>query len=208
MESSLTLTNIATLAGIMVLGALVPSVSVLAVSARSAALGFAHGALTSAGIVAGDIVFILIAIFGLSVLADLMGSHFSLIKYLGAAYLIWLGIMLCRSKPKTDGVEASSKSSMPSSFLMGLLVTLADQKAILFYLGFFPAFIDLSTLSPADTGIILAIATVAVGGPKLLYAFMAGKAGLIFRNSKVTRAINIAAGSIMVGVGVFLVAKA
>ena len=208
MESSLTLTNIAALAGIMVLGALVPSVSVLAVSTRSAALGFAHGALTSAGIVTGDIVFILIAIFGLSVLADLMGSHFSLIKYLGATYLIWLGIMLWRSKPKTDGIEASSKSSMPSSFLMGLLITLADQKAILFYLGFFPAFIDLSTLSLADTGIILAIATIAVGGPKLLYAFMAAKAGLIFRSSKVTRAINIAAGGVMVGVGVFLVAKA
>jgi threonine/homoserine/homoserine lactone efflux protein len=207
MESNLTLTNIAALAGIMILGALVPSVSVLAVSSRSAALGFAHGALTSAGIVAGDIVFILIAIFGLSVLADLTGSHFALIKYFGAAYLIWLGIMLWRSKPKTDGVEESSKTSMPSSFLLGLLITLADQKAILFYLGFFPGFIDLSTLSLADTGIILVIAAVAVGGPKLLYAFMAGKAGLIFRNSKATRAINIAAGSVLVGVGVFLVAK-
>jgi len=66
----------------------------------------------------------------------------------------------------------------------------------------------LSTLSVADTGIILVIATVAVGGPKLLYAFMAERAGLIFRNSKATRAINIAAGSVMIGVGVFLVAKA
>lgn len=187
---------------------MVPSVSVLAVSARSAALGFAHGALTSAGIVVGDIVFILIAIYGLSVLADLMGSHFALIKYLGGAYLIWLGIVLWRSKPKADGVEGSSKTSMPSSFLTGLLITLADQKAILFYLGFFPALIDLPALSLADTGIILVIATIAVGGPKLLYAFMAERAGLILRNSKATRAINISAGSAMVGVGVFLVAKA
>jgi threonine/homoserine/homoserine lactone efflux protein len=208
METSLTLTNIAALAGIMVLGALVPSVSVLAVSARSATLGFAHGVLTSVGIVVGDIVFILIAIYGLSVLADLMGNYFALIKYLGGAYLIWLGTALWRSKPKADGVEESSKTSMPSSFLTGLLITLADQKAILFYLGFFPAFIDSSALSLADTGIILVIATVAVGGPKLLYAFMAERAGLILRNTKATRAINIAAGSVMVGVGVFLVAKA
>jgi len=207
METNLTLTSIAALAGIMILGALVPSVSVLAVSARSAALGFAHGALTAVGIVAGDIVFILIAIYGLSLLADLMGSHFALIKYFGGAYLIWLGIMLWRSKPETGGTAESSKNSMPSSFLAGLLITLADQKAILFYLGFFPAFIDLSTLSFADTGIILVIATVAVGAPKLLYAFMAGKAGLIFRNSKALRTINMTAGSVMVGVGVFLVAK-
>src|SRR3990170_3673471 len=208
MESSLTPANIAALTGIMVFGALVPSVSVLAVSARSAALGFAHGVLTSVGIVVGDIVFILIAIYGLSVLADLMGSLFALVKYLGGAYLIWLGTVLWRSKPKADGVEGNSKTSMPSSFLTGLLITLADQKAILFYLGFFPAFIDLSAISLADTGIILIIATVAVGGPKLLYAFMAERAGLIFRNSKAARAVNITAGSVMAGVGVFLVAKA
>jgi threonine/homoserine/homoserine lactone efflux protein len=208
MESSLTPTNIVALTGIMVMGALVPSVSVLAVSARSAAFGFAHGVLTSVGIVVGDVVFILIAIYGLSVLADLMGSHFALIKYLGGAYLIWLGITLWRSRPKAEGVEENSKTSMPSSFLTGLLITLADQKAILFYFGFLPAFIDLSAISLADTGLILVIATVAVGGPKLMYAFMAEKAALIFRNSKATKAINIAAGSVMVGVGVFLMAKA
>jgi threonine/homoserine/homoserine lactone efflux protein len=140
MESSLTPTNIVALTGIMVMGALVPSVSVLAVSARSAAFGFAHGVLTSVGIVVGDVVFILIAIYGLSVLADLMGSHFALIKYLGGAYLIWLGITLWRSRPKAEGVEENSKTSMPSSFLTGLLITLADQKAILFYFGFLPCF--------------------------------------------------------------------
>jgi threonine/homoserine/homoserine lactone efflux protein len=208
MESSLTLTNIAALAGIMVLGALVPSVSVLAVSARSAALGFFHGVLTSFWIVVGDFVFILIAIYGSSVFAELMGNHFALIKYLGGAYLIWSGTVLWRSKPKADGVEESSNISMLSSFMTGLLITLADQKAILFYLGFFPAFIDFSALSLADTSVILVIATVAVGTPKLLYAFMAERSGLILRNTKAIRAINIAAGSVMVGVGVFIVAKA
>ncbi|GAB4364675.1 MAG: LysE family translocator [Methylohalobius crimeensis] len=203
METSLTLANMATLAGIMVLGALVPSVSVLAVSARSAALGFSHGVLTSAGIVVGDIVFILVAIYGLSLLTDWMGSHFALIEYLGGAYLIWLGVMLCLSKPNAGGVK-TAMPAMPSSFLTGLLITLADQKVILFYLGFFPAFLDLSTLSFVDTGIILAIATVAVGGPKICYAFMADRAGFVFRDSKALRAINVAAGSVIVGVGGFL----
>lgn len=97
---------------------------------------------------------------------------------------------------------------MSSSFLTGLLITLGDQKAILFYLGFFPAFIELSTLTLADTGVILGIASLAVGGPKLLYAFMAERVGLILRSPKATRAINIAAGGVMASVGVFLVAKA
>ena len=147
MESSLTFASIAALSGVMVVGAMIPGVSVLAVSARSAAFGFAHGIFTSLGIVVGDIVFILVAIYGLSVLADLMGNHFVLIKYLGGAYLIWLGIVIWRSKSKAEGVEENSESSLLSSFMTGLLITLGDQKAILFYLGFFPAFVDLSKMS-------------------------------------------------------------
>ena len=208
MESSLTFASIAALSGVMVVGAMIPGVSVLAVSARSAAFGFAHGIFTSLGIVVGDIVFILVAIYGLSVLADLMGNHFILIKYLGGAYLIWLGIVIWRSKSKAEGVEENSKSSLLSSFMTGLLITLGDQKAILFYLGFFPAFVDLSKMSFFDTGIIVAIAIIAVGGPKLVYAFMADRASLIFKSSRVTRFINIAAGSVMIAVGVFVMVKA
>ncbi|MEK6772081.1 MAG: LysE family translocator [Pseudomonadota bacterium] len=208
MESSLTFASIAALSGVMVVGAMIPGVSVLAVSARSAAFGFAHGIFTSLGIVVGDIVFILVAIYGLSVLADLMGNHFVLIKYLGGAYLIWLGIVIWRSKSKAEGVEENSESSLLSSFMTGLLITLGDQKAILFYLGFFPAFVDLSKMSFFDTGIIVAIAIIAVGGPKLVYAFMADRASLIFKSSRVTRFINIAAGSVMIAVGVFVMVKA
>lgn len=207
LEINLTLANIAALAGIMALGALVPGVSVLTVSARSAALGFYHGVLAAAGIVAGDMVFILIAIYGLSILTDMMGSYFFILKYLGGAYLVWLGSVLWYSKQKVDGVECNSKNSLLSSFLAGLFITLADQKAILFYLGLFPAFIDLSALSPADIGIILLIAAGAVGGSKLLYAFMAEKARQTFLSSKATRRINTIAGSVLVCIGVFLVVK-
>ncbi|HBE31774.1 MAG TPA: hypothetical protein DD990_10685, partial [Cyanobacteria bacterium UBA11368] len=54
--------------------------------------------------------------------------------------------------------EEVVKSSLLSSFMTGLLITLADQKAILFYFGFFPAFLDISKISYLDTGIIIAIA--------------------------------------------------
>lgn len=208
MESSLTFANIAALSGVMVVGAMIPSVSVLAVSARSAAFGFAHGIFTSLGIVVGDIVFILIAIYGLSTLADLMGNHFVLIRYLGGAYLLWLGIVLWRSKSKTERFEKNGEYSLLSSFMTGLLITLGDQKAILFYLGFLPGFVDLSTISFFDTGTIIVIAAIAVGGPKLVYAFTAGRASLIFRSARVTKAINIAAGSVMIAVGVFVLVKA
>lgn len=90
--------------------------------------------------------------------------------------------------------------------MTGLLITLADQKAILFYFGFFPAFLDISKISYFDTDIIIAIATLAVGGVKLGYAFMADRARLLI-SSKIRKRINIAAGCVTIAVGIFLVTK-
>jgi len=197
-----------TLFGAMVVLALVPSISVLAVTTRSAASGFIHGVSATAGIVVGDVFFIILAIFGLSVLAEALGSLFILVKYLGGTYLIWLGITLWRSRPKAVEEGGVTESSLLSSFLAGLFITLGDQKAILFYLVFFPAFVDLSTLSYLDAGIIILIAIIAVGGVKLAYAFMADRARLLFKRSDAIKRINIAAGTIMIAVGIFLLAKA
>ncbi len=96
------------------------------------------------GIVVADILFILIAVYGLALIAGMMGEQFRLIQYIGAAYLIWLGISLWRADAKARAAETCDSRPGLSSFLTGLLITLGDQKAILFYLGFFPAFIDLS----------------------------------------------------------------
>ena len=202
----MTLSNIVALFTTMLVLAAIPSISVLAVTARAASSGFIHGVFTTIGIVFGDIIFILIAIFGLSFLAEAMGNFFVLIKYLGGAYLIWLGISLWRSKPKKLATESVTENSLLASFLTGLFITLGDQKAILFYLGFFPAFVDLSTLTIADTGIIIIIAVVTVGGVKLCYAFMASRMKL-FINSTAKKRIETLAGSVMIVVGLFLIVK-
>jgi threonine/homoserine/homoserine lactone efflux protein len=207
MQSSMTFSSIIALFSAMVVLASIPSVSVLVVCTRSATSGFMHGVFTTLGIVVGDIIFIIIAIWGLSFLAKTMGSFFITIKYLGGAYLIWLGIGLYRSTSKDMGSEMITDSSLLSSFMTGLSITLADQKATLFYLGFFPAFLDLSKISFFDTGIVIAIATVAVGGVKLGYAFMANRTRWLISH-KTSKGINIAAGCVMIAVGIFLVIKA
>ena len=192
----------------MIVLAIVPSVSVLAVTARAAAYGFSHGLFTAAGIVFADILFILVAVYGLALIAELMGDQFRLIQYFGAAYLVWLGISLWRADAKARASESIDRSSWSSSFLAGLLITLADQKAILFYLGFFPAFIDLSTMTPADTMMIVVIAIVGVGGAKLVYAFLAARASVLFKNSRALQGINRLAACVMVAVGISLLLKA
>jgi threonine/homoserine/homoserine lactone efflux protein len=203
----MTLSSMIALFGAMIVLASIPSVSVLAVSTRAATFGFIHGCFTTLGIVVGDIIFILIAIGGLSFLAETMGSLFILIKYLGAAYLIFLGIRLCRAKLQTMETKENIESSWLSSFLTGLSITLADQKATLFYLGFFPAFLDLSKISYWDTAMLIGITIVAVGGVKLGYALMADRARSLIR-SQVTQWLNLVAGCIMIAVGIFLVVKA
>lgn len=187
--------------------AIIPSVSVLAVSARAAAFGFSHGLFTALGIVAGDTIFILIAVYGLAFVAEAMGEQFRLIQYVGGAYLVWLGISLWRADARMRKSDTVAQSSWSSSFMTGLLITLGDQKAILFYLGFFPAFIDLRLMTPIDTLLIILIAAVGVGGAKLVYAWLADRASLVFRNTRAIQGLNAFAAGVMVLVGAALLLK-
>lgn len=190
----------------MVVLAAIPSLSVLTVSTRAATAGFIHGVFTAIGIVVGDIIFILLALGGLSVLATKLGGLFIIIKYLGGGYLIWLGINLCRIVSTDVETDRIADASLFASFLAGLSLTLADQKAVLFYLAFFPAFIDLSQVSYLDTAIVIGVTFLAVGGVKLFYAFMADRARLMF-DPRINKRMNILAGVVTIAVGIFLLFK-
>lgn len=207
MQSGLTFGGVAALFGTMIVLASIPSVSVWMVAARSAASGFPHGLATAAGVVVGDIVFILVAVLGLSVLAEAMGPWFGALKYAGAAYLIFLGVTVWRAQPHSPALSAGAQSSLWSSFLAGLLITLGDQKAILFYLGLFPAFMNLPALSYLDIGALIVVAIVGVGAPKVVYAYLARRASAAL-TPHIYRRLNLAAGGVMIGVGVLIVATA
>ena len=189
----------------MVLLAALPSTSVLTVVARSLSAGFWHGGVTALGIVTGDIIFILFAAYGLSILATTLVSVFVVIKCVGSAYLITLGVTLWRANTTAIKINGVDKPAWISSFLTGLLITLGDQKAILFYIGFLPAFVDLSNLTVTDTSLIIAIAIGAVGGVKLAYAYMAERAQRLLQKPKAHMLINRAAGSAMILTGLYLV---
>lgn len=199
------------LTAVMAVLAAIPSLSVLTVTARAAAYGFSHGAAAAAGIVLGDILFILIAIAGLSALAAVLGGAFVWIKVLGGAYLIGQGLLLLRSAWRhvpADAPTASAQDvSLSSSFMAGLLLTLADQKAILFYLGFLPAFLDLNVLSILDITLVLSITVLTVGGVKLFYAAMAGRLKRL-RGARANRASGLVAGAVFVVIGLAILVKA
>ena len=192
--------------GAMLALAIIPDASTVAVVARSIGSGFAHALVTTIGIILGDLVFIILAFYGLSSIAE--SSFFVIVKYLGGAYLIWLGIRLSISKSNTEEeVEELQESSWSSNFLCGFMITLSDPKAILFYISFLPAFVDVSNATFLDAALIMTMATTAVCITKLTYAYMAGKSTLLFKNNSAKKRINITAACIMIGTGIFLITK-
>lgn len=207
MAVSLTLNSMAALFAAMILLALVPGVSVLAVTARAAASGFRHGVYVTLGIVAGDTVFIVLAILGLHLLAAALGDAFVWVKCLGGAWLVWLGIRMWRQDAAAAAQRGGAGKPALSDFMSGLLITLGDQKAVLFYLGFFPAFIDLPALSAADVLLVIAIAAMAVGGVKLGYAWAASRAGAAI-GTQPGRTLNRVAGALLLAVGLYVIIRA
>ncbi len=140
----MTLLSMTLLAGALFVLAATPGPGVLATVARAMASGFLPASQVVLGIVLGDVVFVLLAIFGLGALASLLGDLFIVVKIGGAAYLIWLGVKLWRSPADVDQPQQTVATSGVSNWLSGLLITLANPKVILFYLGLLPTFIDLA----------------------------------------------------------------
>jgi threonine/homoserine/homoserine lactone efflux protein len=194
---------------IMVMLAMLPSTSVALVVTRSATLGLAHGAAVSLGIVLGDLIFVLLAIFGLTALSEVMGIFFLVIKYLAGIYLIWFGVTLLTNRVSTNLYAGSRfrRGGLVTSFLAGLFVTLGDLKAIFFYASLFPTFVDLSALSLSDLLVIILVTLITVGGVKLAYAFGAKTLVSLSEGLKLEKEAKLVAGSVMVGTGTYLIVK-
>lgn len=186
----------------MLLLAALPSLSVLTVVTRSASLGLWHGFLTTVGIVLGDCLWILLALVGLEQVAQLE-SWLPLVRALSASYLIALGVQLWRSRDRRQSQLSLRQTSQPASFLAGFLLTLADQKALLFYLGFFPTFLNLERITTSEIAGVMAIAVGTIGGIKLAYAWLAvqGQQRLIGRSQPWLQAI---AAGLLIGIGLLL----
>ncbi len=203
----MTLASIFSLFGAMMALAIVPDASVLAVVARSVASGLWHGVVVVLGIIAGDVIFILLAIYGLSALSGVLGDLFVFVKYAGAAYLIYLGVLILRSQSSAFKVEDVQAASWISSFLSGLFLTLSDAKAILFYMSFLPAFLDLSAASFVDIVIVISLAGLTIGFTKLGYAYFALKGEGVFLKLNSFVSPSLIAGVVLIGVGIYLAVR-
>jgi threonine/homoserine/homoserine lactone efflux protein len=180
-----------------------PGPGVFATIARALASGFRPSLAVICGIVLGDVIFLLFAAFGLSMVAQALGNMFFIVKICGGAYLIWLGVRICLKKPEpVTGNQNRNIHSQWGNFATGLVITLSNPKVILFYCGFLPTFLDLSALTLTDLVIVVTIITIVLGCVLGTYAFLASRARRIFTNQQAVRRLNRAAGGVMVAAGV------
>jgi threonine/homoserine/homoserine lactone efflux protein len=185
-----------------------PGPGVFATTARAMASGFKPSLAVIWGIVLGDIIFLLFAAFGLSVVARALGNLFFIVKICGGAYLVWLGIKIWLQKPETiQNHQNSNTRSNWGHFASGLIITLSNPKVILFYCGFLPTFLDLSALTIVDLALVVAIITAVLSGVLITYAYLASRASRMFTTERAVKRLNRAAGGVMVAAGVAIATR-
>ena len=158
---------------------LTPGNDMLYVAARSTSQGIKAGIISSLGIMAGCMVHILAAVIGLSAIIAQSALAFNIIKYVGAAYLVYLGIRSIISRKKTFDVKNKmQQQSYTRIFWQGVLTNVLNPKVALFFLAFLPQFINVESKHTALQ--ILFLGTwFNVGGTlvNIMVAILFGKIG-------------------------------
>ena len=128
------------------IAAAIPGPAILLVSTHSLQFGTPRGLITVAGNVTGLFIMSACSILGLSALVMVSSSAFTIIKIIGALYLLYMGIKIWRSGVQLKAVDSTcqTKFSAWSLYSQGLLISLTNPKAIIFTSALFPQFINTS----------------------------------------------------------------
>lgn len=184
-----------------------PGPGTFAILARALVHGASRCALLAFGMVVSDILYLVLACFGLATIAENWGELFTVIRFVGAAYLLYLGYRMF-----TAPIDESGKSAMSdkggrdqlASFVQGVLISASNPKVILFYIAFLPTFMDLTVLGTEDILLAAVLTLVALMSGLMLIASFAARAKRLLRTPEAVKRLNRGAGSIMMGAGLYL----
>jgi threonine/homoserine/homoserine lactone efflux protein len=188
--------------------ALIPGPGITALVARALGAGFAESFAMAVGIMLGDIVFLTAVVLGLSVLAQAFGTVFLVIKYLGVVYLLWLAYKIWTAGILKADVQAGPRRSVAHSFLSGLLVTLGNPKAMLFYVALVPTLVDLATITLADYVELAVITIVVLTVVTVPYILLAAKARELLRHPAALRQLNRVSASFLAATAGYIAIRA
>ena len=183
--------------------ALLPGPNVTLVIANGLRYGTRAALVTIAGTQAGLAVVIAIVGFGLTTMMATMGYWFDWVRFIGAAYLVWLGIKLIRAP--IEGIDTDAPPAPPRGgfFLQGLGVLLSNPKVLVFFGAFIPQFVDLAQNHFLQVAILGVTFMVAAGVTDAIYAVAAGRARKFF-SARRTRLLSRISGGFMIGGGIWL----
>lgn len=180
-----------------------PGPNTLYIIARSVEQGRRAGVVSSLGVQVGSLAHIAAAALGLSALLLSSALAFGVVKYAGAAYLIYLGVKTLLTKEKAGRAREVERASLGRVFYQGAVVNLLNPKTALFFFAFLPQFVDPARGRVAVQIVSLGSILVALGtASDMTYALAAGSVGNWLRgNLKLLRVQRYFAGSVYLGLG-------
>jgi threonine/homoserine/homoserine lactone efflux protein len=182
---------------------LTPGPAVLYIVTRSVEQGRLAGLVSALGVHVGTLVHVAAAALGVSALLVSSAVAFDVVKYLGALYLIYLGVRKLLGRDEPARGRAPAPRSLRRLFGQGVIVNVLNPKTALFFLAFLPQFVDVSKGAVAVQILALGLIFVALGVVSDgLYAVAAGTAGAwLKRDGRLLRAERYVSGGVFVGLG-------
>lgn len=183
---------------------LIPGPAVLYVVTRSASQGRRAGLASVGGVELASLTHSIAAALGLSALLLTSALAFSVVKYLGAAYLIFLGIRTLLARDESQHVSAPTPKSSSQLFSQGFLVNLLNPKTALWFYAFLPQFVNPARGAVVGQILILGILFVLLAScTDSLYALLGSTVGQwLFRNARFQQVRKYVTGSIYIILGV------
>ena len=161
-----------------------PGPAVLYIVARSIDQGRIAGIVSVLGVAVGTLFHVAAAALGISALLMSSALAFMVVKYLGAVYLVYLGVRTLLAKQKVEQPALPQPQELPRIFWQGTIVNLLNPKTALFFFAFLPQFADPSRGPVAPQILLLGVLLVAMGVVSDgLYAVLAGTVGHWLRNN-------------------------
>lgn len=182
----------------------IPGPTIIYVVGQSLVHGRKAGIPLSIGVILGDALCITLSLVGLGTLLSFFSTAFLIVKYLGAAYLVYLGVKMIKTnshiKPhQPDHSAFNSKTLFRDVFWVNAL----NPKGIIFYSAFMPQFITTQSSIPSQlillSGTFLCLALINV----TLYSLLASKASEALRSTKFTKAFNLTGGISLICAGIY-----
>jgi threonine/homoserine/homoserine lactone efflux protein len=185
---------------------LIPGPAVLLVLARATSSGRRVGVATGLGIATGDLVHTVTATFGLSAVLMTSALAFSIVKFAGAAYLVYLGLRAFFDKPEALDLPRARAMGAPRAFRQAVLAEMLNPKTAVFFLAFLPQFVHPENGPAIMQFALLGLLFVAMSAAYTsLIAVAAGSfGGWLARHRRVMRWQGKVVGAIYLGLGIRL----